>query len=232
MPATRDPAGLFVAVEGGEGAGKSVLVAALADWARGRGVEVVPTREPGGTALGTRLRAVLLDPATAGLDPRAEALLYAADRAEHASRILRPAVARGALVLCDRFVDSSIAYQGAARGLGADTVAGLSHWGTAGLVPDLTILLDIDPLIGLARAARRTGSVPDRLEAEPTTFHRLVRRCFLDLAAAAPERYLVLDATRAPAELSEAASGRLATMLRRQPGRVGPGPVEPGPRGR
>lgn len=204
---------MFVAFEGGEGAGKSVLVAALTVWARGRGVEVITTREPGGTALGTRLREVLLDPATAGLDPRAEALLYAADRAEHAARVLRPAIDRGALVLCDRYVDSSIAYQGAARGLGADTVAGLSRWGTAGLLPDLTIVLDIDPATGLARAARRPGSTPDRLEAEPTAFHRLVRRCFLDLAAAAPDRYLVLDATRTPAELSEAASARLAALL-------------------
>lgn len=206
-------AGVFVAVEGGEGAGKSVLVAALTAWARGRGLEVVSTREPGGTALGTRLREVLLDPATAGLDPRAEALLYAADRAEHAARVLRPAVARGALVLCDRYVDSSIAYQGAARGLGADSVAGLSHWGTDGLVPDLTILLDIDPRTGLARAARRPGSTPDRLESEPTTFHDRVRRCFLDLAARAPHRYLVLDATRPEGELSGAASERLATLL-------------------
>jgi dTMP kinase len=211
--APRVASGVFVAVEGGEGAGKSVLVAGLTAWARDRGVRVLTTREPGGTPLGTRLRGLLLDPATSGLDPRAEALLYAADRAEHAASVLRPALEQGALVLCDRYIDSSVAYQGVARGLGPADIAGLSHWGTGGLVPDLTIVLDVAPEVGLARAAARAGSAPDRLEAEPAAFHALVRRGFLDLAAEHPERYLVLDATRDPAALLADASARVGGLL-------------------
>lgn len=200
----------FVVFEGGEGAGKSTLLRAVAQTLVAAGRDVLATREPGATPVGERLRVLLLDPAVSGVDPRAEALLYAADRADHVARVVRPALAAGRTVLCDRYVDSSIAYQGAARGLGLDAVARLSAWGTGGLVPDLTVLLDVDPVLGLTRAAQRSGESPDRLEAEPGEFHRTVRRCFLDLAAAAPERYLVLDAARPADDLLAAVSTRLA----------------------
>ena len=185
--------GLFVVFEGGEGAGKSTQVKQLAAVLTEAGHEVVVTREPGATPVGARIRALLLDPATS-LSPRAEALLYAADRAQHVATVVRPALERGAVVISDRYVDSSLAYQGAGRELPQDEVARLSHWATSGLVPDLTLLLDIDPAIGLARA---TGS-PDRIEQESLAFHRAVRQGFLDLAAAEPDRYLVVSAELPP----------------------------------
>ncbi len=184
----------FVVFEGGEGAGKSTQSAALADYLRARGHEVLCTREPGGTPAAEAIRAVLLDPANAGLDDRAEALLFAAARGDHAARVIRPALERGEIVISDRYLDSSVAYQGVARGLGAERVAELSLWATGGLVPDLTIVLDVDPALGLARVVG-----PDRLESEPLEWHARVRQGFLDIAAAVPDRYLVLDGSR-PAE--------------------------------
>ena len=184
----------FIVFEGGEGAGKSTQSAALADYLQARGHEVVRTREPGGTPAAESIRSVLLDPANAGLDDRAEALLFAAARGDHAARVIRPGLERGDIVISDRYLDSSVAYQGVARGLGADRVAELSLWATGGLVPDLTIVLDVDPALGLARVVG-----PDRLEAEPLEWHARVRQGFLDIAAAAPDRYLVLDGSR-PAE--------------------------------
>lgn len=184
----------FVVFEGGEGAGKSTQSAALADYLRARGHEVLCTREPGGTPAAEAIRAVLLDPANAGLDDRAEALLFAAARGDHAARVIRPALERGEIVISDRYLDSSVAYQGVARGLGAERVAELSLWATGGLVPDLTIVLDVDPALGLARVVG-----PDRLESEPLEWHARVRQGFLDIAAATPDRYLVLDGSR-PAE--------------------------------
>lgn len=184
----------FIVFEGGEGAGKSTQSAALADYLEARGHEVLRTREPGGTPAAEAIRAVLLDPANAGLDDRAEALLFAAARGDHAARVIRPALDRGEIVISDRYLDSSVAYQGVARGLGAERVAELSLWATGGLVPDLTIVLDVDPALGLARVVG-----PDRLESEPLEWHARVRQGFLDIAAAAPDRYLVLDGSR-PAE--------------------------------
>ena len=184
----------FIVFEGGEGAGKSTQSAALADYLQARGHEVLCTREPGGPPAAEAIRAVLLDPANAGLDDRAEALLFAAARGDHAARVIRPALERGEIVISDRYLDSSVAYQGVARGLGAERVAELSLWATGGLVPDLTIVLDVDPALGLARVVG-----PDRLESEPLEWHARVRQGFLDIAAAAPDRYLVLDGSR-PAE--------------------------------
>ena len=189
-------AGFLLVLEGGEGVGKSTLAAGVAGWARSRGRAVTVTREPGGTPLGERIRGLVLDRA-ASPSPRAEALLYAADRAEHVAAVVRPALAAGHLVVCDRFSDSSVAYQGAGRTLDAAEVAGLSRWATGGLVPDLTVLLDLEPAVGLARAGRRGPA--DRLESESLAFHRRVRAGFLALAAAEPGRYLVLDAG-APAD--------------------------------
>jgi dTMP kinase len=156
-----------------------------------------------------RLRAILLDTAHAGMSMRAETLLYAADRAEHVAEVITPALRRGAVVVTDRYVDSSLAYQGAGRGQPLQDVERLNRWATGGLVPDLTILLDLPPAAGLGRRARSA----DRLEAEPTEFHERVRAGFRALAQAAPERYLVLDATRPAAELSQEIQERVQEML-------------------
>ena len=186
--------GLFVALEGGEGAGKSTQVDLLQRWLTGLGREVVVTREPGGTPLGLRLRKLLLDPSTGALAARTEALLYAADRAEHVHDVIRPALRAGAVVLTDRYIDSSIAYQGAGRSLDPADIAKLSAWATEDLLPDLTVVLDIDPQVGL----RRFDAPLDRLEAEPLSFHVAVRNGFLALAEQHAARYLVVDATLDP----------------------------------
>ncbi len=176
---------------------------------------MINTREPGATKVGMRLRAVLLDTAHTGLSARAETLLYAADRAEHVSSVIRPALERGSVVVTDRYVDSSLAYQGAGRSLPAGEVAGLNDWATGGLVPDLTVLLDMPPAAGLGRRARSA----DRLEAEPLDFHERVRAGFLSLARAEPERYLVLDASQPADEVSRRIQERVREIL--------PDPVPP-----
>jgi len=202
--------GLLLALEGGEGAGKSTQARLLAIWLRDQGFDVVATHEPGATKVGMRLRALLLDTAHTGLSDRAETLMYAADRAEHVATVIAPALARGAIVVTDRYVDSSLAYQGAGRALPVDEIASLNEWATGGLRPELTIVLDLPPAAGLRRRARSA----DRLEAEPAEFHDRVRRGFLALAAAAdPDRYLVLDATRPAADLSRTIQERVREML-------------------
>jgi dTMP kinase len=187
----------FIVFEGGEGAGKSTQSRALADYLEARGHRVRRTREPGGTPAAEAIRSVLLDPANTGLDDRAEALLFAAARGDHAARVIRPALAAGDIVISDRYLDSSVAYQGVARDLGAERVADLSLWATGGLVPDLTIVLDVDPSVGLARVVG-----PDRLESEPVEWHQRVRQAFLDIAAGQPDRYLVLDGSRPVEDLA------------------------------
>lgn len=183
--------GLFIAFEGGDGAGKSTQSAALAEHLREAGHTVVQTREPGGSPVAEKIRQVVLDVAHVGLDDRSEALLFAASRAEHVSKTVRPALERGEIVITDRYMDSSIAYQGVARGLGLEEVRNLNLWATNGLVPDLTIVLDVDASHGLGRVAD-----PNRLEEESADFHAVVCQAFLDLAALAPDRYLVLSASR------------------------------------
>jgi dTMP kinase len=200
--------GLFVVFEGGEGAGKSTQVKRLAAVLEQQGHEVVVTREPGATVVGAQIRALLLDPMTS-LSARAEALLYAADRAQHVATVVRPALERGAIVLSDRYVDSSLAYQGAGRALATDEVAELSRWATEGLRPAVTLLLDIDPTIGLARA---TGS-PDRIEQESLTFHRAVRQGFLALAAADPHRYLVVSGALSADAVFAAVTARVLPLV-------------------
>jgi dTMP kinase len=189
-------AGLLIVFEGGEGSGKSTQVERLAEALRSYGRTVVVTREPGATTIGARIREIVLDRpgahAAAPLAPRAEALLYAADRAHHVATVIGPALRRGAIVISDRFVDSSLAYQGAGRTLPHHEVRWLSSWATGGLRPDLVVLLDIDPSVGLARAAARSGQ--DRVEAESLAFHQRVRTAFRELAAAEPDRYLIVDA--------------------------------------
>ncbi|PZV96344.1 dTMP kinase [Micromonospora phaseoli] len=206
-------AGLFVVFEGGEGAGKSTQLAQLAERLRGEGRDVVVTREPGATGIGARIRSLVLDTAAGEApSPRAEALLYAADRAHHVATVVRPALVRGAVVISDRYVDSSLAYQGAGRTLPVDEVSWLSSWATGGLKPDLVVLLDVDPGTGLSRVAARNETA-DRLEAESVSFHERVRYAFLDLAAADPKRYLVLDAARPVEEIAEQVSRRVEEML-------------------
>jgi dTMP kinase len=184
--------GLFIAFEGGEGAGKSTQVRRLSEVLQAAGHDVVVTAEPGATPVGARLRTVLLDHSSAGLTPVAEAMLYAADRAQHSTDVIRPSIERGAIVVTDRYIDSSIAYQSGGRELPESDVRRLSTWATGGLRPDLTVLLDVDPAVGLARA-ERIGPA-DRLESEALEFHRRVRRCFLTLARHGRGRYVVIDA--------------------------------------
>jgi dTMP kinase len=203
------PPGLFVAFEGGEGSGKTTQARLVAIWLRELGYDVVTTHEPGATKVGMRLRALLLDTAHTGMSPHAEALMYAADRAEHVSSVIGPALGRGAVVITDRFVDSSLAYQGAGRSLPVAEIARVNAWATGGRMPDLTVLLDMDPLAGLARRTRSA----DRLEAEPASFHDRVRAGFLALAADDPGRYLVLDATRPPQELTHEITDRIQALL-------------------
>lgn len=199
--------GVFIVLEGGDGAGKSTQVRLLAEWLGERGVEVVRTREPGGTALGERIRDLLLH--GDHVSPRAEALLFAADRAHHVATVVRPALERGAVVLQDRYVDSSVAYQGAGRELDPDEIARLSWWATDDLRPDLTVLLDVAPTTGQTRR----GGTHDRLEQEADDFHARVREGFARLAEAEAHRYLVVDATLPVKEIAEivrAAVGDLA----------------------
>jgi dTMP kinase len=201
--------GLFVAFEGGEGGGKSTQVRLLAEWLAAQGHQVVTTHEPGGTPVGIRLRALLLDRDTTGLSPRAEALLYAADRAAHVDAVVLPALARGAVVVTDRYIDSSVAYQGAGRVLPAVEIRELSDWATDGLLPELTVLLDIDPAIGL----HRFDAPADRIESESLEFHRRVREGFLEIAKRRPERYLVVDATLPVDEVADIVRQRVAGVL-------------------
>ncbi|MFE9722403.1 dTMP kinase [Streptomyces sp. NPDC005794] len=201
--------GFFLVLEGGDGAGKSTQVEALAEWIRAKGHEVVVTREPGATPVGKRLRSILLDVSSAGLSNRAEALLYAADRAEHVDSVVRPALERGAIVISDRYIDSSVAYQGAGRDLAPTEIARISRWATSGLVPHLTVLLDVDP----ETARERFTEAPDRLESEPAEFHTRVRSGFLTLAAADPARYLVVDAGQEPEAITTVVRHRLDHLL-------------------
>ncbi|WP_328861331.1 dTMP kinase [Streptomyces sp. NBC_00306] len=201
--------GFFIAIEGGDGAGKSTQVEALAQWIRAKGHEVVVTREPGATPVGKRLRSILLDVSSAGLSNRAEALLYAADRAEHVGSVVRPALERGAIVISDRYIDSSVAYQGAGRDLSPTEIARISRWATDGLVPHLTVLLDVSP----EAARERFTEAPDRLESEPAEFHQRVRSGFLTLAAADPGRYLVVDAGQEPEAVTTVVRHRLDQLL-------------------
>lgn len=181
--------GLFVVFEGGDGVGKSHHVRWLADWLTERGVEVVRTFEPGDTGLGRRIREIVLSPDTGDLAPRAEALLFAADKAQHVHEVILPALRRGAVVITDRYVDSTLAYQGAGRALSLDEVEHVNRWATEGLLPDLTVVLDLDPDRGVGALEER-----DRMEDAGTDFHVRVREGFLALAERDVERYLVLEA--------------------------------------
>lgn len=201
--------GFFIALEGGEGAGKSTQAKLLRDWLVGEGQEVLLTFEPGDTPVGEKLRHLLLDIGTGNIAPRAEALLYAADRAEHVATVIRPALESGTFVITDRYMDSSIAYQGAGRELSGEEVARISRWATGGLLPNLTIILDLPPQDALGRFQTEF----DRLESEPLDFHERVRQSFLTLATFEPHRYLVVDASREPEKIFAEIQIRVQNLL-------------------
>ena len=200
--------GLFVCFEGGEGAGKSTQSRLLRDWLVERGETVLLTYEPGDTAVGKELRRIVLDPVTGDLSDRTEALLYAADKAEHVDHVVLPALARGEVVITDRYVDSTLAYQGAGRTLDVGEVEAVARWATGDLRPHLTVVLDLAPEAGLGRFDGR-----DRIEAQSLEFHQRVRQGFLDLAAADPEHYAVLDARAPIDEIAAAIRARVAPLL-------------------
>ncbi|TFV81069.1 dTMP kinase [Microbacterium sp. dk485] len=208
MPAA---SGLFLTFEGGDGAGKTTQARLLEQWLSDRGRAVVRTREPGGTEVGVLIRDIVLHH-RGDIAPRAEALLYAADRAHHVATVVRPALERGDVVIQDRYLDSSVAYQGAGRVLDAAEIRELSMWAAGGLLPDLTVLLDLDP--AAARARRDSDAKPfDRLEAERDDFHARVRAGFLGLAAAEPGRFLVIDAALPPESIAATIRDRVAALL-------------------
>lgn len=190
---TTQKPGLFIAFEGGDGAGKSTQAARLAEALAERGLTVLRTREPGGTPIGEKLRSLVLDHGHGHIDARTEALIFAASRAAHAEQVIRPALLRGETVLTDRYIDSSVAYQGAGRDLGTEVVRSMNEWATGMLAPDLTVLLDVDPSDGRRRRTANDG-LEDRLESEADEFHTRIREAFLKLAEARPDQYLVLPA--------------------------------------
>ncbi len=202
--------GVFIVFEGGDGVGKSTQVTLLADSLAARDVAHTITRQPGGTTLGTTLRGLILDHGNGDIAPRAEALMYAADKAQHLFEIVLPALGRGDVVVCDRYVDSMIAYQGAGRDLDPGEVAQVARWATDGVRPDLTVLLDADPADAVERI-----SVKDRLEGAGVAFHRRARAHLLHLAAQDPSGYLVLDARRTREDIADAIATRVSTLLTR-----------------
>lgn len=204
--------GLFVAFEGGEGGGKSTQSGMLTRWLTELGHTVVLTREPGGTDVGAQIRSILLDPDTGVLSPRTESLLYAADKAEHVDTVMMPALRAGHIVVCDRYIDSTLAYQGAGRTLDVAELESVVRWATRDLRPDLTVVMDIDPAAGLERISGH-----DRIEAEPLDFHRRVRASFLEFADRDDARYLVADASGDPESIHRAIRERVTPLLAELP---------------
>jgi dTMP kinase len=203
--------GRFITFEGGDGSGKTTQASLLTDWLESQGRAVLRSREPGGTDVGVEIREIVLHH-RGDIAPRAEALLYAADRAQHIATKVRPALERGEIVIQDRYLDSSVAYQGAGRVLGGGEVRDLSLWATDALLPDLTILLDLDETVARGRLDADNKRF-DRLEAEQGEFHARVREAFLELARAEPHRFLVLDASLPAETLAESIRTRVATLL-------------------
>jgi dTMP kinase len=207
-PGTYTDTGLFICFEGGEGAGKSTQAKILTRRLEEQGHVVVLTREPGGTTVGADVRRIVLDPATGDLSDRTEALLYAADKAEHVDSVVLPALRRGDVVVTDRYVDSTLAYQGAGRSLDAGDLEWVARWATGDLRPHLTVLLDLEPDEGLTRFEER-----DRIEGESIDFHQRVRAEFLRLAASDPDHYLVLDARDAVEDIAAAVHRRVMKLV-------------------
>ena len=208
MTTPETPSGLFVVFEGGDGVGKSTQVLELVTRLQNRRIEPVVTRQPGGTPIGAKLRELLLDPGHPELTARTEALVYAADKAQHVEEVILPALKRGKVVVCDRYVDSMIAYQGAGRVLDLAEVERVARWATGGLRPDLTVLLDIDPAEAVANIRQQ-----DRLEAAGLDFHRRAREHCLRLAGEHPERYLVLGARESRESIAERVAEKVLALL-------------------
>ena len=187
---------LFITFEGGEGSGKSSALRLIDERLRGDGYQTVLTREPGGTPIAEAIRNVILDKGNVAMDPRTEALLYAASRRQHLVEKVWPALKEGKIVLCDRYLDSSLAYQGGARGLGIDNILNVNSFATEGTFPDLTLLFDIEPELGLARIAKNANREVNRLDLEKIDFHRGVRKTFHEIAARYPERFVIIDASQ------------------------------------
>ncbi|WP_315109582.1 dTMP kinase [uncultured Microbacterium sp.] len=203
--------GLWITLEGGDGSGKTTQSNLLATWLEQSGRTVVRTREPGGSEVGQLIRDIVLHH-RGDIAPRAEALLYAADRAHHVATVVRPALARGEIVLQDRYLDSSVAYQGAGRVLDATEIRDLSLWAAEGALPDLTVLLDLDP--ATARTRLDSADKPfDRLEAEKEAFHARVRDAYLELARAEPARFLVIDAAASPERIADRIRARVSALF-------------------
>ena len=207
-PGVHTETGLFVVFEGGDAVGKTTQVRELVGWLTAEGWPVVQTFEPGDTAVGRTIRKAVLDPATGDLSARTEALLYAADKAQHVAEVVRPALAAGQVVVCDRYVDSMLAYQGAGRVLSLDEVATVARWATEDLRPHLTIVLDLDPAEAVGAKAEK-----DRLEAAGDDLHQRARSYFLALAEADPDHYLVLPAREPIAELADRIRDRVRPLL-------------------
>ena len=206
---------MFITFEGGEGAGKSTAIKRIVEKLTSEGYEIVLTREPGGTPIAEEIRNVILDKKNTAMDPRTEALLYAASRRQHLVEKVIPSLKEGKLVLCDRFLDSSLAYQGGARGIGIDTVYNMNLFATEGMLPDLTILFDIKPEEGLARIAANSQREVNRLDVEKLTFHNKVRDSFHELAKKFPERFVIVDASKTPDEVFEDAYKAIEDRLKK-----------------
>jgi dTMP kinase len=200
--------GVFIVFEGGDGVGKTTQVDLLCEWLADAGHEVVKTFEPGDSRVGAMIRQIVLDPATGEMSPRAEALLYAADKAQHIFSVVRPALQRGAVVVCDRYVDSMLAYQGGGRVLQLEDVERIARWATEDLRPDLTVLLDAELSDGVHAKSNK-----DRLESAGDVFHERTRLFFLDLARRAPERYLVLKARASREHIAAQVAARVTPLL-------------------
>ncbi len=195
---------MFITLEGPEGSGKTTAVEAAVKALQEKGYEIVRTREPGGTPIAEQIRNVILDKANTSMDPRTEALLYAASRRQHLVEKVWPALKEGKIVICDRYLDSSLAYQGGARGLGVDEVLNVNLFATENTWPDLTLLFDIKPEVGLARIASNASREVNRLDLEKLEFHNKVRDTFLDLAKKYPDRYVIIDASQSRDEVAKA----------------------------
>ena len=195
---------MFITLEGPEGSGKTTAVEAAVKALQEKGYEIVRTREPGGTPIAEQIRNVILDKANTNMDPRTEALLYAASRRQHLVEKVWPALKEGKIVICDRYLDSSLAYQGGARGLGVDEVLNVNLFATENTWPDLTLLFDIKPEVGLARIASNASREVNRLDLEKLEFHNKVRDTFLALAKKYPDRYVIIDASQSRDEVAKA----------------------------
>lgn len=203
---------MFITLEGPEGSGKTTAVESAVQKLMEMGYQIVRTREPGGTPIAEEIRNVILDKANTNMDPRTEALLYAASRRQHLVEKVWPALKEGKIVICDRYLDSSLAYQGGARNLGVDNILNINLFATENTWPDLTLLFDIDPEIGLARIASNANREVNRLDLEKIDFHKKVRQTFLDLAKRYPERYVIIDASLSREEV---AKNTLEAILKR-----------------